>query len=423
MMGVRVMKHASALLALGIALAVLSPGSLARAQDESPITVANLTDKLWLLSTDQGEYTTNTIAFVGEDGLLLVDTQAEEDAEVLKEAVDGLGKGSPKYIINTHRHIEHVGGNAVFGNEPIVIAHELVPLKLKSGSFIFNEFPPATYPDITVADSMSLYFNGERIRIVALSGSHDDNEIIVHFTQSKVVHLSSLVNGFNFPSIDSDGDALKFPDLVARAIELLPQDVIIVSGHNDVGTWQDLHRYHDMLVTTTEIVRQGLNGGKDVEALQKDGVLDGWKEYAGSYVSTDEWIEYLAKALKGKEEPKQSVFEPLYYTWKEEGAESAVEHYSSLRRDHESEYSFSDFDLLVIGNKLLARDLTQAAAVFLQASVSEYPESKYNYYASYKLADAYDRLGDKGLAIENCRRALELNPEFEPAAKLLKELD
>jgi glyoxylase-like metal-dependent hydrolase (beta-lactamase superfamily II) len=286
-----------------------------QAQDTPKITVTKLTDQIYRLSTDQGDYTTNTLAFVGEDGVLLVDTQSEEDAEALKEVVDSFGKGTPKYIINTHRHVEHIGGNAIFGDTPVIIAHELLPTKLRSGSFLFNEYPPETFPDITVSDSLSLYFNGERIRIVAIPGSHDDNEIIVHFTGSKVVHLSSLVNGFNFPSIDSDGDALKFPDCVARALLLLPHDVTIVSGHNENGTWDDLSKYHDMLIKTIAIVKSGLDAGKDLATLQQERVLDEWKAYAGSYVSLDEWIEYLVEALQNQpsKDSKQSIYEPLYY--------------------------------------------------------------------------------------------------------------
>jgi glyoxylase-like metal-dependent hydrolase (beta-lactamase superfamily II) len=157
-----------------------------------PISVTQLTDHLYLLASGQGSYTTNTLAFVGKDGILLVDTQSAEDAEELKKAVDTFGKGIPKYIINTHRHIEHLGGNAIFGEEPIVIAHDLVPAKLRSGSYLFNEYPRAVFPDITITDSLTLYFNGERIQIRALTGGHDDNEVIIHFTESNVVHLSSL---------------------------------------------------------------------------------------------------------------------------------------------------------------------------------------------------------------------------------------
>lgn len=401
----------------------LNLGCGAALAQESRIDVSQLTDRVYLLSTDQGEYTTNTIAFVGEDGILLVDTQAEDDAEDLKAAVDAFGRGSPKYIINTHRHVEHIGGNEIFGDGPVVIAHTLVPAKLRSGSYLFEEFPEEVFPDITFCDSISLYFNGERIRILALAGSHDDNEIIVHFTESKVVHLSSLVNGFNFPSVDSDGDVLRFPELVARAIELLPEDVIIVSGHNDTGSWQDLHSYHDMLVQSTEIVRAGLAEGKDLATLQAENVLRAWESYAGSYVSTDEWIEQLVEGLQPSEEPDRTVYEPLYYVWKDRGADAALSRYFELRRDHPDEYRFEEFTLLVIGNKLLAKDHVEDAAKFLDASLEEYPDSQYSYYVAYELGVAYKRLGDNERARWYCEKSLELNPGFAAAVALLEELE
>jgi glyoxylase-like metal-dependent hydrolase (beta-lactamase superfamily II) len=409
------------LLSIAIAAALAVGGSTAAAQ-ESRIQVTELADQLYLLSTDQGSYTTNTIAFVGDDGVLLVDTQSESDAEELKRAVDAFGKGNPKYIINTHRHVEHVGGNATFGDAPVVIAHELVPVKLRSGSYIFDEFPDATFPDITLSDSLSLYFNGERIRIVALPGAHDDNEIIVHFTESKVVHLSSIVNGFNFPSIDSDGDVLEFAGRVTRAIEILPNDVVIVSGHNAVGTWEDLRSYHDMLTRTTEIVSSGLAAGKDVATLQQEDVLGEWESYAQSYVSVDEWIQYLADGLQAPEASKRTVYELLYAAWKDQGADAAVERYAELMRDHYLEYQFDEFNMLVIGDKLLNNDHVRDAVVFLEGSLKAYPDSKYGYYTNYLLASAHERLGDRELARVYCERALELNPEFAAANALLEEL-
>jgi len=391
------------------------------AQEESTVVVSELTEHRYLLTTDQGAYTTHTIASVGDDGVLLVDTQAEGDAEALKREVDAFNKGTPVYIINTHRHVEHIGGNAIFGETPIVIAHELVPEKLRSGSFLFEEYPDATFPDITLADSLSLFFNGERIRIVAMPGSHDDNEIMVHFTESKVVHLSSLVNGFNFPSIDSDGDALKFAELVSKAMELLPADVTIVSGHNKTGTWEDLRAYHDMLVSTTEVVKAGLDSGKDLETLQKDSVLSEWAHYAGSYVSTEEWIEYLVDALEPDDEPdKKDIYEPLYYAMKDGGTEAAIKRYFELKGD--DAYDITELELLIIGDKLLAKEKFPEAIEFLLLSLQEFPSSKYAYYVHYDLALAFQEQGDKSAAIQHCEQAVELKIDFQSAAELLEEL-
>lgn len=389
---------------------------------DSPFKVTVLTDNLHMLSTDQGEYTTNTLVFFGDDGLLLVDTQDEADAEELKKLVDSYDKGTPKYIINTHRHVEHIGGNAIFGDEPIVIAHELVPSKLKSGSYIFAEYPPATYPDVTVADKYTLEFNGESIEIIAMAGSHDDNEIIVYFAKSKVVHLSSLVNGFNFPSVDRDGDVLMFAPLVAKAMAMFPKDVVIVSGHNRTGTWDDLSAYHDMLVQTTEVVRKGLAEGKDVATLQKEEALAGWESYAGSYVSADDWIEYLAERILNGKDDRPTPHVPMYRVWKEQGAGAAIALFRQLRRDHADEYFCGEFVLLSIGDKLYKRNCLQDAVLFLEASLEDYPQAKYNYYIHYELADINKRLGEEKAAMRHCQRSLELNPDFDAAKMLLEEL-
>jgi glyoxylase-like metal-dependent hydrolase (beta-lactamase superfamily II) len=396
---------------------------LVMAQEEPAVVVTRLSDHLHLLTTDQGAYTTNSIVSVGDDGVLLVDTQAEGDATALKAAVEAFGKGTPKYIINTHRHVEHIGGNAIFGDEPIVIAHALLPSKLRSGSFLFEEYPPETFPDITLADSLTLFFNGEKIRIIAFGGSHDDNEIIIHFTGSKVVHLSSVVNGFNFPSIDADGDVFGFPMMVARAIDLLPKDVTIVSGHNPPGTWKELRPYHDMMVETIEVVGKGLAAGKDLSTLQAEGVLDKWESYAGSYVSVDQWIEYIVKGYEKKDKPvKKTVYEPIYYAIKDGGLEAGIECFLDLKNNRSDEYEIRAVDLLIIGSKFLVKNRLPEAIRFLELSLQEEPSGKYAYYAHYSLASAYKDKGDKERAIENCEKAVELNPEFQAAVELLEEL-
>jgi len=404
---------------LGAQLLLIS--AIASAQESPAISVKQLTDRIYQLTTDQGAYTTNTLASVGEDGVLLVDTQSANDAPALKEAVEAFGRGLPRFIINTHCHAEHIGGNALFGEAPIVVGHDRLRQKLTSGGYLFDELGPATLPDISVTDSLSLYFNGERIDVTTFAGSHDDTEVIVHFTDSGVVHLSSIVNGFNLPGTDADGDALKFAELVQRAIELLPEDVIIVSGHNENGSWKDLQAYRDMLLGTTWVVRQGLAAGKDAAALKEERALAQWEPYAGSYVSLDAWTDTLVAALEGKER-KESVYDPLYVAWKDDGAASAVALYRELKRDHPDDYGFDEPALAVIGMKLLEQDRAEPAVSFLEASLEDSPEAPYTHYVYYLLAKAHKGLGQRDAAISDCEKALALQPENPSVAALLEEL-
>ena len=415
------LRVASIALACTVSLAAAAPAQT------RPVVTTRLTDRLYLLSIDESNYSTNTLALVGPDGVLLVDTQKREDGPALRAAVAALG-GPVRYIINTHRHIEHVGGNEAFGSEPVVVAHALMPEKLRSRTFLFDEFPPATFPDITVADSLTLYFNGERIRIVAVPGSHDDNELMVHFTGANIVHLSSLTNGLNFPSVDEDGDPLRFPEVIDRAAALLPHDVAIVSGHSPRGehrsaSWSDLRPYRDMIARTIEIVRSGLAQGRDVAALQRDSVLRPFAAYARSYVSEDDWIEELAERLRrpaGARPPL--IFADLYSTWKSQGAAAAVARYGALRRDHAAEYRFGENDLLVAGMKVLPNHHAADAVTFLEGSLREYPAAPLRYMTHLFLALAHRELGNVERAREQCRRALEVNPRYERASQLLAEL-
>ena len=150
-----------------------------------------------------------------------------------------------------------------------------------------------------LTDSLSVYFNGEKIELLAFPGSHDDNEVIVHFTGSKVVHLSSVVNGFNFPSIDSDGDALMFEKLVGKAIDLLPEDAVIVSGHNEPGSWSELQAYRDMLAKVRDRVAKLKAEGKtgaEIVAAKPTADLD--EKWGGGFMKPDVWVGLVYESMK-----------------------------------------------------------------------------------------------------------------------------
>ena len=118
-----------------------------------------------------------------------------------------------------------------------------------------------------------------------------------------------------------------------------------------------------------------------------------------------------------------SIFEPMYHGLKHGGAESAADLYQELKRNHADDSRFTEFDLLVIGDKLLENGEPDQALVMLELSLAEYPESPYAFYVNYDLALAHRELGHRGDAIRCCRRALELKPESRMVARLLGELE
>jgi hypothetical protein len=294
---------------------------------------------------------------------------------------------------------------------------------------LFSEFPAVAFPDITFDDTLEITFNNEIIRLVNIGGSHDDNEILVHFTKHGIAHTSSVVNGFQFPSVDGDGDVLQFESMTRRLMTLLPPETRVVSGHNGqatgydfVGSWDQLPAYADMMKNTVEIVRRELAEGKSQQDMEAAGIFAAYEQYAGSYVSTSDWINSVVDALTVPRETRNDICKPVYKVWKQKGAEAAVKHYHYLLKTQEDQYDFNQYILMSIGSKLYTNKRYEDAVVFLMGSNRIYPESEYGYYTHYLAAKGLRKLGRNKEAIVQGRESVRLNDDFESSKSLLDEL-
>ena len=391
--------------------------------------VTNVAPDLLLISTDRGSYSNNSLVFTGPQGVLLVDTHHKSDAPEFKAFVEALGFGPPSYIVNTHRHVEHIGGNAVFGDQPIIVAHQLFAEKLRSGTHLFSEYPDEVFPDLTFTESMEINFNDETIRLVNIGGSHDDNEIMVYFKNHRVAHISSVVNGFNFPSVDSDGDVLRFEPITRELMKLLPPDTQLISGHHgskqgfdQIGSWDQLSDYADMMKNTIDLVQLALEEGVSQQQMEERQIFKAYEHYAGSYVSSNDWINYVVDALTVPRDIREDICKPLFETWKTRGARAAAEQYRQLLETDEDQYDFSEYVLLGIGSNLYTNNRYQDAVTFLKANIETYPDSESSYYSHYLTAKGLQELDHQSEAIAHARESLRLNGEFQGAQTLLAEL-
>ncbi len=409
------MKYVFTLLAISLASFVASN---ALAQVERTIEVTQLTDKMYLLKATY-PFETNMVVSSGENGLLLVDSGSRYTMEELKRVLSTVGSGQVRMIISTHAHSEHTAGNKAFGKEVIKIGHERVRARLKQGLYVLEEYPESALPNITLTDSLSLYFNGEKIRLIALPGAHDDNDIIVHFTESDVVCTGALSAGMHFPSVDGvGGNALRYAATVQKLIDLVPDDVVLVPGHGRNSTMAEQKEFQNMLAKTTEIVKNGLASGKDVAALQSENVLKDWAAYEGGTTTSDQWIRYIANAVQNKK-PKNPAAVELYYALKQGGADSAVSAWYRLKKNRPDQYSFSEAQLVIFGYYLLEKDKIQDAIKIFQLYIDEFPES-WNAYDS--MGEAHMMNNDKEQARKYYRKSLELNPDNTNAEEMLKKL-
>ena len=226
---------------------------------------------------------------VGDDGILMIDDQFAPLAGKIRAATAKISDGKLKFLVNTHWHGDHTGGNGIFGKETTIMAHTNVRKRLSA------EQSGAALPVVTYDDSVSLHINGEDVEIVHFPSGHTDGDSILFFQQSNVVHMGDQFFSGRFPYIDlgSGGSVQGYMGNVKKVIDRLPSDVKIIPGHGPLSTLDDLKKFHTMMVKTTAAVRDHMKAGKRLEEIQKAGLPSEWKDWGGAFINQDRWIEIV----------------------------------------------------------------------------------------------------------------------------------
>jgi len=290
-------------------LVVFLPICLAAAQDEHPskfqMKVSRLAGNVYMIEGAGG----NMGASVGDDGIVLIDDEVEPLVEQTLAALKGIADKPVKFVINTHYHDDHTGGNAYFQKVAPIIAHNNVRKRLESGgtsgngSSMHTEVKPAprdALPTLTFEHEVSLHLNGEDIRVVHFPAAHTDGDAVVFFPRANVVHMGDIFVTYGFPFIDisSGGSIDGMIDAVERVIAEVPPEVKIIPGHGPVSTLDDLRSYIEMLRRTRNVVARELREGNTLDQMRRAKVLDPWKKYSGDFVSEDAFLESLYNSLR-----------------------------------------------------------------------------------------------------------------------------
>ena len=244
----------------------------------------------------------NIGASVGEDGIVIVDDQFAPLADKIKAALKGVTDKPVRFVINTHWHGDHTGGNAYFQQQGPIIAQENVRARLKDGGHVLgNEVKPApkdALPIITFNDRATVHLNGEDIRALHFPHGHTDGDAVIFFPQSNVVHMGDDFVTYGFPFVDlAAGGSVK--GLVAgleAVVAQLPPDVKVIPGHGKVSTLDDVRRFIAMVKDSRAAVEKALAAGRTVEQMKASGLLDPWKSYGP--VPADQWLDSVGKWLE-----------------------------------------------------------------------------------------------------------------------------
>jgi len=236
---------------------------------------------------------------IGDDGILIVDDQYAPLSEKIRAALSKLHNGKLKFVLNTHWHGDHTGGNPVFGKEATIIAHANVRQRLtteqRRGERVTPPLPKEGWPVITLESSLSIHFNGEEIKVMHFPHGHTDGDCVIFFTNANVVHMGDDFFAGRFPFVDlvSGGTVKGLTQNIAQVIAQLPPDVKIIPGHGPLSTLDDLKSYHRMLVETVAAVRKDMTAGKSLDDLKKQGFAEEWKSWGSGFISAERWIETI----------------------------------------------------------------------------------------------------------------------------------
>ena len=271
----------------------IGPTSLA-AEDKFAkveITATKLSEHVYMLSGAGG----NIGVSAGEDGLLIIDDQFAPLANKISAALADIQTGNPKYIVNTHYHGDHTGGNSFFGQTGAIFAHDNVLKRLASD----EKFSVTALPSITYDQGIKIHFNSDTLQLVHLGAGHTDGDSVVFWHNAPVVHMGDLFFKDRFPYIDlkAGGSVLGYRDSVATILARVDEDTKIIPGHGDLATKQDLIRFKQMLDLSIDWMMQQLKAKKSLDEIKQQGLPEALQGWGWKFISQETWINTLYNDL------------------------------------------------------------------------------------------------------------------------------
>ncbi|HED66125.1 MAG TPA: MBL fold metallo-hydrolase, partial [Planctomycetes bacterium] len=206
----------------------------------------------------------------GADGVLVVDDKFDGTTEEVAAAIHQVAGSGPDFLINTHHHGDHTGGNGFFGKAATIFAQENVRKRLE------EEGHTDLLPTVTYRDGVTLHYNGEEVRVIHFEHGHTDGDSVVWFTGSKVIHMGDLYFQVGYPFVDTaaGGSVQGLIAAVDRVLEMLPEGTRVIPGHGVAGGIEGLREYRHMLQTVLERVSVMHGEGFGVDEMVEAGVTE-----------------------------------------------------------------------------------------------------------------------------------------------------
>lgn len=240
----------------------------------------------------------------GEDGTFIVDDQFAPLTQKIQASIAGLGAAPAKFLVNTHWHFDHSGGNENFGKAgTLIVAQENVRTRLAAGGIVAgNDSPPApkaALPVITYDHGVTFHLNGDTIDVIHTGGGHTDGDSVIYWRKANVLHTGDMMmQGAGFPFIDlsSGGSALHLLVSLDQLIAMTDNDTVIIPGHGPLARRADLIAWRGMIATSVDRVKALKTSGKTLEQAKAAKPLAGLTSVSG-FIAEDAFVEAIWGSL------------------------------------------------------------------------------------------------------------------------------
>ncbi len=239
----------------------------------------------------------------GKDGSFLVDDQFAPLTDKILAAVAKIGEGEIRFVVNTHWHFDHTGGNENLGKGgTVIVAHANVRERMSKEGFIealgyrTEASPAIALPVVTFTSDLSFHLNDEEIRVFHVRNAHTDGDAIVHFATSDVFHMGDIYFNGLYPFIDtsSGGSIHGMIQAVDRVLAMVKPETKIIPGHGPLATPEDLRGYREMLVRVRASVGALVEEGKTLEETIAAKPTAEYDESLGkSFLTPEQFVSIL----------------------------------------------------------------------------------------------------------------------------------
>jgi glyoxylase-like metal-dependent hydrolase (beta-lactamase superfamily II) len=295
------------LLCLLLSLAAFTPQPRAQGTDWSKIEVQaqQLNASTWMLVGAGG----NIGLSVGEDAVFVIDDQFAPMAPKIKAAVARITQRPVQFVLNTHFHYDHTGGNEAFGQDgALIVAHHNVRKRMSSEQLIalagrISRQPPSpkvALPVVTVAGEISFHINGEEVHAFHVPRAHTDGDLIVHFRQGDIVHMGDTFFNGSYPFIDtsSGGSAEGLIAALDRVLAMAGDKTRIIPGHGPLATRADLQAWRDMLAGVIRRIQALRREGQtDAQIIAAKPAAEHDAQYGGGFIKPEQFVVMMLGAI------------------------------------------------------------------------------------------------------------------------------